>query len=438
MTSETPPELNLAGALELSPSPERCPVTIPEHLPPLHRRCLRGRSGRRPVRDHQPSDRRSARDGAHGECGRGRSAVKAARTAYETVWRDLPGAERGKYLYRIARRIQEKSRELAVLESMDNGKPIRETRDVDTQLAAQHFFYYAGWADKLHYAVPGGNVKPHRCGRPGDSLELPAADGRVEARAGPRHGQHRGAQAGGDHAADGDGPRPDPPGLRAAAGCGEHRPPGPATGGAMMGHGDVDKVAFTGSTGVGRIIMKRSPARRSERPWSSAARERNIVFADAALDQAVEGIVNGIFFNQGTSAARARACSSKRASQTTSWRSCAPHLGASGRRPPRQEHRCGCHQQQGAAPDHRALHRGRSARRCHLLAVARAGSGRGLLHRPTLLLGVNQTDTVVREEIFGPVLSVLTFRTPAEAIKKANDTEYGLACSVWTDKTAKL
>ena len=439
MTTETPPVLNLAGALELSPSPERCPVTIPEHLPHFIDGAFE--AGR-------DEDRFETTNPATGEvlatvptasADEVDRAVKAARTAYETVWRDLPGAERGKYLYRIARRIQEKSRELAVLESMDNGKPIRETRDVDTQLAAQHFFYYAGWADKLHYAVPGGNARP--IGVAGQVIPwnfplLMAAWKLAPALATGNTVVLKPAET-----------TPLTATVLAQILQDCELPPGVvnivhgagSTGGALMGHGDVDKVAFTGSTGVGRIIMKQIAGSKKRATMELGGKGANIVFADAALDQAVEGIVNGIFFNQG------HVCCA--GSRLLVEESIADDLVERLKRrisvlrvgnPLDKNTDVGAINSKGQLQTiERYIEVGqREGATCWQSPVPVPDAG--YFVPPTLLLGVNQTDTVVREEIFGPVLSVLTFRTPAEAIKKANDTEYGLACSVWTDKTAKL
>ena len=228
------------------------------------------------------------------------TAVAAARRAYETVWRPMPGRERAKYLFRIARLIQERARELAVLESLDNGKPIRESRDVDVPMAAAHFFYYAGWADKLGFAGFGTRPAAARRGRPGGPLELPAADGGVEARSRARGREHRRAEVRRDDAAVGAGPRRHHRAGRPAARRGEHRqrrPAAPAQ--ALVAHPGVDKIAFTGSTAVGKQIAAAVAGTPKRLTLELGGKAANIVFDDAPLEQAVEGIVNGIFFNQG-------------------------------------------------------------------------------------------------------------------------------------------
>ncbi len=216
-------------------------------------------------------------------------AVKAARRAYTRVWSKMSGRERGKYLYRIARIIQERSRELAVLESVDNGKPIKESRDVDVPTVAAHFFYYAGWADKLDYS--GFGTTPARRRRPGDPVELPAADAGLEDRAGAGLRQHRRAQARRDHAADGPALRRDLPAGRPAAGVVNIVTGAGETGRALVSHPDVDKVAFTGSTDVGQAIAKAIAGSDKKVTLELGGKAANIVFDDAPVDQAVEGIV---------------------------------------------------------------------------------------------------------------------------------------------------
>ncbi len=247
------------------------------------------------------------------------AAVAAARRAYEKSWSTLSGADRGKYLFRIARLVQERARELAVAESLDNGKPIKESRDVDIPLVAAWFFYYAGWADKLDHA--GLSAAPRALGGrgPGHPVELSAAHARLEDRPGARGGQHGRAQAGRDHPAQRPAVRGDPAAGRAPERGRQHPDGRGRHGGGARAASDVDKVAFTGSTAVGRAIAKSVAGTGKRLTLELGGKAANIVLDDAPIDQAIEGIVNGIFFKPGaTSAAPVRACSCRRTS-TRRW-----------------------------------------------------------------------------------------------------------------------
>lgn len=366
-------------------------------------------------------------------------AVKAARKAYNGAWSKMKAADRAKYIYRIARILQERAREFSVIESLDGGKPIRESRDIDVPLAAAHFFYYAGWADKLEYAFPGrkpgplgvaGQIIPWNfpllmaawkiapalaCGntvvlKPAETTPLTALKlAEVIRDAGV------------------------PPGVvNIVTGAGE-------TGAAIVNHEDVDKIAFTGSTDVGRLIQRSIAGSGKKYTLELGGKAANIIFADAAIDEAVEGIVNGIFFNQGHVC-----CAGSRlivqesvadevvrklkdrmetliigdpldkntdigainsASQLESIESYL-RLG--------QEEGAEMHQSSCAVPE------------------------RGYWCRPTIFTGVSQSNRIVQEEIFGPVLAIQTFRTLEEGLTKANNTPYGLSGGVWTDKGAKI
>jgi len=366
-------------------------------------------------------------------------AVKAARKAYNGTWSKMKAVDRGKYIYRIARILQERAREFSVIESLDGGKPIRESRDIDVPLAAAHFFYYAGWADKLEYAFPGrkpeplgvaGQIIPWNfpllmaawkiapalaCGntvvlKPAETTPLTALKlAEVIRDAGL------------------------PPGVvNIVTGAGE-------TGAAIVNHEDVDKIAFTGSTDVGRLIQRSIAGSGKKYTLELGGKAANIIFADAAIDQAVEGIVNGIFFNQGHVC-----CAGSRlivqesvadevvrklkdrmetlivgdpldkntdigainsASQLETIESYL-RLG--------QEEGAEMHQSSCAVPE------------------------RGYWCRPTIFTGVSQSNRIVQEEIFGPVLAIQTFRTLEEGLTKANNTPYGLSGGVWTDKGAKI
>lgn len=366
-------------------------------------------------------------------------AVKAARTAYDKTWSKMPAAERGKYLYRIARIIQEKARELAVIESMDGGKPIRESRDIDVPLAAAHFFYYAGWADKLDYAFPGRTAKPVgvagqiipwnfpllmaawkiapalACGntvvlKPAETTPLTALKLAEIIREADL-----------------------PPGVvNIITGAG-------ATGAAIVNHPGIDKIAFTGSTDVGKLIQRSLAGTDKKYTLELGGKAANIIFEDAAIDQAVEGIINGIFFNQG-------------------------HVCCAGSR---------LFVQEGVAKDVLRKLKDRintlivgdpldkntdigainsKAQLNKIKSLVQAGikeggdcwqsdcavPSKGYWFRPTLFTGVAQSSRIVQEEIFGPVLAIQTFRTLEEVVEKANNTPYGLSGGVWTDKGSKI
>jgi aldehyde dehydrogenase (NAD+) len=370
------------------------------------------------------------------------AAVKAARRAYTRTWSKMPGRERAKYLYRIARIIQERSRELAVLESLDNGKPIKESRDVDVPIVAAHFFYYAGWADKLEYGLPGnvkggaqslgvaGQVIPWNfpllmlawkiapalaCGN--TVVLKPAETTPLTALLFAEICQQADLPAGV---------------VNIVTGAGE-------TGRALVAHPDVDKVAFTGSTDVGRAIAKVVAGSTKKVTLELGGKAANIVFDDAPIDQAVEGIVNGIFFNQG------HVCCA--GSRLLVQESVADELlGKLKRR--MSTLRVGDPLDKNT--DIGAINSAEQLARIRELSdIGEAeGAGRwspecelpqhGFWFPPTLFTGVSQAHRIAREEIFGPVLSVLTFRTPAEAIEKANNTPYGLSAGVWTDKGSRI
>ena len=366
-------------------------------------------------------------------------AVKAARKAYNGTWSKLKAADRGKYIYRIARILQERAREFAAIESLDGGKPIRESRDIDIPLSAAHFFYYAGWADKLEYAFPGrkaaslgvaGQIIPWNfpllmaawkiapalaCGntvvlKPAETTPLTALKLAEVIR-------------------DAD----LPPGVvNIVTGAGE-------TGAAIVNHADVDKIAFTGSTEVGRLIQRAIAGTGKKYTLELGGKAANIIFADAAIDQAVEGIVNGIFYNQGhvccagsrlfvqESVANEVVQKLKDRMETlivgdpldkntdigainsaTQLETIESYLRLG------QKEGAEMHQSSCTVPD------------------------RGYWCRPTIFTGVSQSNRIVQEEIFGPVLAIQTFRTLEEGLSKANNTPYGLSGGVWTDKGAKI
>jgi aldehyde dehydrogenase (NAD+) len=368
-------------------------------------------------------------------------AVRAARRAFG-AWSTLPGRERGKYLFRIARGIQERARELAVLESLDNGKPIRESRDVDVPTAAAHFFYYAGWADKLGYAGFGPNPRP--VGAAGQIIPwnfplLMAAWKIAPALAcgntvvlKPAETTPLTALVLAEIIAEAD----LPPGVvNVLAG-------GPAIGEAIVEQaatGAIDKIAFTGSTDVGKIIQRRLAGTSARLSLELGGKAANIVFDDAPLDQAVEGIVNGIFFNQG------QVCCA--GSRLLVQESVADELVASLQR------RLGTLRVGDPLDkntDVGAINSAAQLAKIRELADAGVAEGatrwsppcdlpeRGYWFVPTVFTDVSQAHRIAQEEIFGPVLSVLTFRTPDEAIAKANNTPYGLSAGVWTEKGSRI
>lgn len=384
-----------------------------------------------------PASARPLATVAHGSAADVDRAVAAARRAFPS-WSTTPGAQRAKYLYRIARLIQERARELAVVETLDNGKPIRETRDIDVPLAAAYFFYYAGWADKLDYAGFGPSPKPlgvagqiipwnfpllmaawklapalaagNTCVlKPAETTPLSAlvlADILTQAE----------LPAGVVNIVTGDG----------------------STGAALVAHPGVDKIAFTGSTEVGRLIQARLGERGTHLTLELGGKGANIVFEDAPIDEMVEGIIDGIFFNQG-------------------------HVCCAGSRLLVQESiadevvrrlLCRVEQLRVGDPLDKNTDVGAinsAAQLARIEALAAAGDaegatrhtsscalpGEGYWFAPTVFTDVAQSHRIAREEIFGPVLSVLTFRTPEEAVEKANNTKYGLACGVWSEKGSR-
>ncbi len=437
MNPDERPPLHLRGALKFAPAPESVPVPIA----PRYGHFIDGRfvDGDDPFPVIEPGTGQPLTQVASARPDEIDAAVRAARAAFPK-WSGLPALERGKYLYRIARRLQDRARAFAVVETRNNGKPIRETRDVDVPLAAQHFFYYAGWADKLNYAVPGRALRP--LGVAGQVIPwnfplLMAAWKIAPALAAGNTVVLKPAET-----------TPLTAMMLAELFQEIDLPPGVVNivngagpvGGHLVAHPGLDKVAFTGSTGVGRNILRTLAGSGRKLTLELGGKGANIVFADAALDQAVEGVINGIFFNQG------HVCCA--GSRLLLEESIADDFLARLRRrietlvvgdPLDKNTDIGAiNSARQLATVQRYVQRGVDEGAEIWQGAACAIPDRGYFHLPTLLTGVQQTDTVAREEIFGPVLVVLTFRTPDEAVKKANDTEYGLAAGVWSEKTSKL
>ncbi len=366
-------------------------------------------------------------------------AVKAARAAYEQRWSTISAKERGKYIFRLARLIQERAREFAIIESMDGGKPIRESRDVDIPLAAAYFFYYAGWADKLQYAFPGKKVGPLGVAgqiipwnfpllmlswkiapalATGNTVVLkPAETTSLTALKFAELCQDAGLPEGV---------------VNIVTGAGE-------TGSHIVNHPDVDKIAFTGSTEVGKIIMKALAGTEKKYTLELGGKGPNIIFEDAPIDQAVEGIINAIFFNQGhVCCAGSRLLVQEGVAEQVIQKlhdrmetlivgdplDKNTDIGAINSK-----------QQYDKINDYLEIGVNEGAdiyqSSCEL-------PGKGYFCKPTLFTNVGQSNRVVSEEIFGPVLTVQTFRTADEGVEKANNTPYGLAGGVWTDKGSKI
>ena len=367
------------------------------------------------------------------------AAVRAARQAFP-AWAALPAKERGKYLYRIARRIQERARELAVLETIDGGKPIRESRDVDIPLAAAHFFYHAGWADKLRFAFAGRDPQPVGvCGQiiPWNFPLMMAAWKLAPALACGNTCVLKPAETTPLTA------------LRLAEICREvGLPPGVVnivtgdgrTGAAIVNHPDIDKIAFTGSTEVGKKIAAAVAGTGKRLTLELGGKSPNIIFEDASLDQAVEGIVEGIYFNQGHVC-----CAGSRLFVQESVldevvaklkvRMASLRVGD----PLDKNTDVGAINSRAQLDTiTRYIDQGRTEGATFHESNGSVLPEAGYWCRPSFFSGVQPSDTVAREEIFGPVLAVLSFRTPEEAITRANNTPYGLAAGVWTDKGSKI
>lgn len=366
-------------------------------------------------------------------------AVQAARLAYDSVWSKLPAKERGKYLFRIARLIQERSRELAVVETMDGGKPIRESRTIDIPLAAAHFFYYAGWADKLEYAFPGRTAKP--LGVAGQIIPwnfplLMAAWKLAPALAcgntvvlKPAETTPLTALLLADIIQEAELPRGV---VNIVTGAGD-------TGAALAKHPDINKVAFTGSTEVGRLIQKSLAGSNKRFTLELGGKAANIIFEDAPIDQAVEGIINGIFFNQGHVCCAGSRLFVQEGIAPIVIRKLKDRMATLVVGDPLDKNTdIGAINSKPQLEKIEGFLKEGSSEGAEIFQVPCALPTYGYWSRPTLFLNVSQSHRVVQEEIFGPVLAVQTFRTVDEVIEKANNTPYGLSGGVWTDKGSKI
>ena len=366
-------------------------------------------------------------------------AVKAARAAYENVWSKMPAKERAKYIYRIARMIQERAREFAVIESMDGGKAIRESRDVDVPLAAAHFFYYAGWADKLEYAFPGKTVSP--VGVAGQIIPwnfplLMAAWKLAPALATGNTVVLKPAETTPLTA------------LKLAEIIKESGLPdgvvniitgAGATGAAIVNHPGIDKIAFTGSTDVGKLIQKSVAGTNKKLTLELGGKAANIIFEDAPIDQAVEGIVNGIFFNQGHVCCAGSRLFVQEGVADVVIRKLKDRLESLIVGDPLDKNTdIGAINSKGQLETIKKYIKIGINEGAEMYQSSCAIPSKGFFVRPTLFTNVSQSHTISREEIFGPVLAIQTFRTVEEVIEKANNTPYGLSAGVWTDKGSKI
>ncbi|MEM1440780.1 MAG: aldehyde dehydrogenase family protein [Verrucomicrobiota bacterium] len=431
--------LEFGSAFEYAPAPESTPVSIRKQYELfIDGEFVAPSSGKYFNSVNPATGKRLARI-ARAEQADINAAVKSARRAQEKVWGPMAPAERGKYLFRIARIIQEKSRELAIIESMDGGKPIKESRDVDLPLVAAHFFYHAGWADKLSYAFPGkdpqpigvaGQVIPWNfpllmaawkiapalaCGntiviKPAETTSITAM-----------------------HLAQIFQEADLPPGVvNIVTGAGE-------TGSALVEHSGIDKVAFTGSTAVGKHIARSIAGTPKKLTLELGGKAANIVFDDAAIDQAVEGVINGIYFNQGHVCCAGSRLLLQESIHDTFVAKLSRRIETLRVGDPLDKN-----------TDIGAINSKAQLSRIRELVAAGKEEGaelhqsscplpdEGFWHRPSFFTGVTSSHRVAREEIFGPVLSIMTFRTPAEAVTLANDTCYGLSAGIWTDKGSKI
>ncbi|MFN5911057.1 MAG: aldehyde dehydrogenase family protein [Bacteroidota bacterium] len=366
-------------------------------------------------------------------------AVKAARKAYDEVWSKMPASERGKYLYRIARMMQERARELAVIESMDGGKPIRESRDIDVPLACNHFFYYAGWADKLDYAFP--NRKVSSIGVAGQiipwNFPLLMAAWKIAP-----------ALAAGNTVVLKPAETTSLTALKLAEIIHESGLPAGVvnivtgfgdTGAAIVNHTEVNKVAFTGSTEVGKIIQRSLAGTNKKLTLELGGKSANILFEDAPIDQAVEGIVNGIFFNQGHVCCAGSRLFVQESVAEEVVRKLKHRMASLQVGDPLDKNTdigaINSKAQLDVINKYIQIGKDQGA---EIYQSACSLPKKGFFCAPTLFTNVAQSSTIAQEEIFGPVLTIQTFRTVDEVLQKANNTPYGLAAGVWTDKGSRI
>ena len=366
-------------------------------------------------------------------------AVKAARTAYDKYWKNMKGSERAKYIYRIARMVQERARELAIIESLDGGKPIRESRDFDVPTAANHFFYYAGWADKLEYAFP--NRKANPLGVAGQIIPwnfplLMAAWKIAPALATgntvvlkPAESTPLTALKLAEIIQEAD----LPPGVvNILTGAG-------VTGAALVNHPGVNKIAFTGSTNVGKIIQNAIAGTPKKATLELGGKAANIIFEDAAINQAVEGVINGIFFNQGHVCCAGSRLYVQESVYKTVVQKLKDRLETLIVGDPLDKNTdigaINSKEQLNIINNYLKIGQKEGA---SMHQSSASLPSKGFWCRPTIFTNVAQSNRIAQEEIFGPVLAIQSFRTDDEVIEKANNTAYGLSAGVWTDKGSKI
>ena len=366
-------------------------------------------------------------------------AVSSARKAYEKVWKKMPAKERAKYIFRIARMIQEKARELAIIETLNGGKAIRESRDFDVPTAANHFFYYAGWADKLEYAFPNRQTEP--LGVAGQIIPwnfplLMAAWKIAPALATgntvvlkPAETTSLTALKLAEIIQESD----LPPGVvNIITGAG-------ATGAAIVNHPDINKIAFTGSTDVGKIIQRAIAGTNKKATLELGGKAANIIFEDAPIDQAVEGVVNGIYFNQGHVCCAGSRLYVQESVAKEVIRKLKDRIESLIVGDPMDKNTDigAINSKQQLETIHKYIKIG-TEEGSEMYQSSCQLPGKGFWCRPTMFTNVAQSNRIAQEEIFGPVLAILTFRTDDEVIEKANNSPYGLSAGVWTDKGSKI
>ncbi|HVU26749.1 MAG TPA: aldehyde dehydrogenase family protein [Verrucomicrobiae bacterium] len=433
-------KLNFGGKWDYAPASEESKnyVIVPRHELFIGGKFVKPRSGKYFPSINPATEEKLTEIAAANESDVD-AAVKSARRAYEKVWSKMPGRERGKYLYRIARIIQEKARELAVLETMDGGKTIKESRDVDLPLVAAHFFYYAGWADKLKYAFPGKNPQPLgvagqiipwnfpllmaawkiapalACGntavlKPAETTSLTAM----------RFAQiFQEAEL--------------PEGVvNIVTGAGE-------TGAAIVNHPDIDKLAFTGSTEVGKRIAQAVAGTKKKLTLELGGKAANILFEDAPIDQAIEGVIAGIYFNQGHVCCAGSRLFVQEGIYSTVIKKLRDRIQTLRVGNPLDKNTdIGAINSKPQLEKIRELVQSGIDEGAELTQSSCSLPPKGYWFAPSFLTGVTHSHRVATEEIFGPVLSVMTFRTPEEAFERANNIPYGLSAGVWTDKGSKI
>ncbi|WP_409183336.1 aldehyde dehydrogenase family protein [Amycolatopsis sp. VS8301801F10] len=427
------------GIFEYAPAPEsRALANLKEHYKPFVNGEFVDGSGE-PLKTVNPATEEILAEVGTASESDVDTAVKAARKAYTSVWSKMPGTERVKYLFRIARLIQERSRELAVLETLDNGKPIKESRDSDVPTAAAHFFYHAGWADKLGYAGYGPDPKP--LGVAGQVIPWNFPLLMLAWKIAP-------ALATGNTVVLKPAETTPLSALVFAEICQQAElPPGVVNilpgagdiGASIVEHPDVDKIAFTGSTEVGKLIQRTVAGTRKKLTLELGGKAANVVFDDAPLDQAVEGIVNGIFFNQGHvccagSRLLVQESVAEEVLEKLRYRVSTLRLGD----PLDKNTDIGAINSAEQLAKIRGLVESGDAEGAQRWTSPCPVPDRGFFFAPTVFSEVHQSMRIAREEIFGPVLSVLTFRTPEEAVAKANNTPYGLSAGIWTEKGSRI